>query len=297
MNEEQQVSLPDGRKMGYAEYGDEKGIPVFFFHGWPSSRYQAAYLDEASKKRGIRLIAPDRPGIGLSDPLPGRRFGDWPKDVADFADTLGIDYMRIFAVSGGGPYGLAASAALEDRIIRTAIVCGAPPLANKKDRSHLHWAYRTLSSMKSLRKASLPVLLPFGRWMVNRGSDHAPMSWMLKSVPKEDRDAINTAGGWDMIVRSFLEAIRNGSASTLEDGELYLQPWDFEPEKIHIPVHFWHGLEDANLPCKVAQQLAARIPTAEGTWMEGEGHYSLPVYHSEKALGWLKDGVESSVAE
>ncbi|BCX48146.1 alpha/beta hydrolase [Haloferula helveola] len=288
MKENEHVTLPDGRKLGFAEYGDPQGIPVLFFHGWPSSRFQAAYLDHDASKRGIRLLAPDRPGVGLSDPMPDRRFGDWPKDVGQFADSLGIDRFRIFGVSGGGPYTLATCEKLGDRVIRAAVICGAPPLADKADRSHMHWAYRTLSGLKSLRRASLPVLLPFSRWMIDRGVDHAPMSWMLKSIPEADREAIHSAGGWDMVIRSYLEAIRNGPGPTLDDGELYLAPWDFEPERIHVPVHFWHGMADANLPCDVAKRLAARVPKAEGTWLEGEGHYSLPVRHSCEALDWLK---------
>ena len=34
----QQISLHDGRTLGYAEYGAPEGTPVFYFHGFPSSR-------------------------------------------------------------------------------------------------------------------------------------------------------------------------------------------------------------------------------------------------------------------
>ena len=32
------LSLPDGRRLGYAEYGDPNGKPVMLFHGNPNSR-------------------------------------------------------------------------------------------------------------------------------------------------------------------------------------------------------------------------------------------------------------------
>lgn len=288
MKEDESVTLPDGRTLGYADYGDPAGEPVFFFHGWPSSRFQAAYLDNDAATRGIRILAPDRPGIGRSSPLPQRRFGDWPKDVAGFADALSIDRFRVFAVSGGCPYALAATAKLSERIERTAVVCGAPPLADKSDRNHMHWAYRTLSGMNSLRRTAIPALVPFSRWMISRGSRKAPMSWMLKSIPARDREAIHHGNGWDMVTRSYLEAVANGTDTILTEGELYLEPWDFQPEEICTPVRFWHGLADANLPCSVAQNLASRIPDCEGSWVEGEGHYSLPVFHSTEVLDWLK---------
>ena len=296
MNEDQSVTLPDGRTLGYAEYGDPDGRPVLFFHGWPSSRYQAAYLDADARERGLRVLAPDRPGIGLSDPLPGRRFADWPRDVAAFADLLGIRSFPILGVSGGGPYTLAACGSLDGRITRAAIICGAPPLAGKADRSHMHWAYKTLASHRGFRRAALPALIPFSRWMVHRGARRAPMSWMLRSVPVHDREALHSIGGWEMVTRSYLEAIRNGPDSILTEGELYLQPWDFEPEKIAVPVRFWHGLDDANLPCEVAKRLAARVPGADGRWVENEGHYSIAIHLSPEALDWLKEEGEATAA-
>jgi hypothetical protein len=33
------VQLRDGRSLGYAEYGDPEGKPLFFFQGTPSSRH------------------------------------------------------------------------------------------------------------------------------------------------------------------------------------------------------------------------------------------------------------------
>ena len=54
--------------------------------------------------RGIRIIAPDRPGLGLSTRLPGRQIADWPNDVRELADALGIARFAVIGISGGGPY-------------------------------------------------------------------------------------------------------------------------------------------------------------------------------------------------
>lgn len=287
MNEEEAVQTADGRTISYAEYGDSSGEPIVFFHGWPSSRYQAAYLDPIASERGLRILAPDRPGIGESTPRPGRHFEDWPQDVAAFADALGLGQFPILGISGGGPYTLATCAALGDRVTRAAVVCGAPPLAAKDDRGHMHWAYKTLAASQGLRRTLLPALVPLSRWMVGRGAQRAPMSWMLRSVPARDREALFSQGGWEMVTRSYLEAVRNGTKSILSEGELYLDEWHFDVEQIKVPLRFWHGKDDANLPCHVAQRLANRIPSAEGCWVEGEGHYSLAIFHSEEMLDWL----------
>ena len=289
MDEDLRATLPDGRSLSYASYGDPDGEPVIFHHGWPSSRYQAAFLDPIARQREIRLIAPDRPGVGNSDSRPGRHFSHWPEDLAAFADQLGIDRFKILGISGGGPYTLAACAGLGDRIARAAILCGAPPLAEKANRGHMHWVYRTLASNTRLRRMALPGVVRLGQWMVARGPEHAPMSWMLRSIPEVDREAIFNGGGWAVVSRSFREATRRGAPGMLEDGEVYLSPWDFDPGKIDVPVHFWHGEDDANRPCTVAQELAATVPTAATSWVPGQGHYSLPLHYSGEALDWLKE--------
>jgi pimeloyl-ACP methyl ester carboxylesterase len=288
VKEDEQLRLPDGRALGYAEYGDPAGAPLFYFHGWPSSRYQGKLLDEAAAARGLRVIAPDRPGVGLSDPMPGRGFASWPRDVAALADALGIDRFRVNGVSGGGPYALATAAALPQRVLAAAVVCGAPPLGTPGDRAGLHWAYRSLAALHGLRRAAAPPLIVASRWMIGRGRERVPMRWLLHGVPPCDRAAIADAGCWESVTRSYLEAVRRGAGELVAEGELYLAPWDFTPEEIRVPVAFWHGLDDRNLPCAAARKLAARVPGAEVHWEPGEGHYSLPLRYRAPVLDWLR---------
>lgn len=289
MKEDERVNLPDGRALGFAEYGDPAGEPLFFFHGWPSSRYQGKLLHAQAAERGLRVIAPDRPGVGLSDALPGRGFGSWPGDIAGLADALGLARFKVFGLSGGGPYALATAASLPDRVAATAVVCGAPPLGDPADRANLHLTYRTLAGLKRLRRATAPVSIGLSRWMIARGMGRAPMSWLLRSIPPADREAIADFDCWESVTRSYLEAVRSGSRHVLAEGELYLGPWDFSPEDIRVPVAFWHGLADRNLPCEAAKSLAARVPGAEGHWESGEGHYSLPLRYRARVMDWLKD--------
>lgn len=288
MQEDESIQLPDGRRLGFADYGDPAGRPVFYFHGWPSSRYQGRYLDPLARARGLRVISPDRPGIGLSDPKPSRHFSDWPADVAALADSLALKRFGVVGVSGGCPYTLATGTLLPDRVTRAAVLCGAPPVTGE-DYAEMHWIYRTLARAKPIRRAALPGILKLSRWMIQRGAARPPMSWLLNSIAPADREALKTLGGWDAIMRSYLEAIRNGPSPVLTEGELYLKPWDFQPEEIPVPVRFWHGTADANLPCGKTRQLADRIASAEGRWIDGEGHYSLPLRYAPEALDWLAE--------
>jgi pimeloyl-ACP methyl ester carboxylesterase len=91
------LTLRDGRKLAYLDVGPKDGAAVFHFHGHGSSRLEALALADAAAKAKLRVIALDRPGIGYSDPKAGDRLLDWPSDVAEAADQLGI---ARFAVQG-----------------------------------------------------------------------------------------------------------------------------------------------------------------------------------------------------
>ena len=76
------VTLPDGRTLAYEEYGDPDGRPVLSFHGGLSSRLDAAPADQAALTLGVRIVSPDRPGMGLSTYQPGRRLSTGPMTCA-----------------------------------------------------------------------------------------------------------------------------------------------------------------------------------------------------------------------
>jgi hypothetical protein len=87
--------LPDGRKLGYAQYGSLTGKPVILLHGMPGSRLDAAHFDDVGKELDARVIGIDRPGIGWSTPQPGRTLLSHAKDVEALTNHLKIDKFRI----------------------------------------------------------------------------------------------------------------------------------------------------------------------------------------------------------
>src|SRR5215472_1674374 len=91
------VLLPSGRRLGIAEQGDPQGVPVLFFHGFVGSRLQCPPDGTIAASVGVPLIAVDRPGIGLSDRVPGRRLLDWAADIKKLKEGV---QQRRFAILG-----------------------------------------------------------------------------------------------------------------------------------------------------------------------------------------------------
>ena len=136
------VSLADGRSVALSEYGSKGGAPIFFCHGWPSSRTMGELTDAAALDLGLRIISLDRPGIRDSSFDAERTLLDWPPLLAAVADELGIECFKVMGISGGAPYTLAAAWALPERVRAVAVVSGAPPLAELNDRTGLLRLYR-----------------------------------------------------------------------------------------------------------------------------------------------------------
>src|SRR5205809_4638333 len=121
------AATPDGRTLAYVERGAADGVPVLVNHGTPGSRLSRHPDKELYERHGVRMIAYDRPGYGLSDPHPGRSVADAASDIGAIADNLGLDRFAVVGGSGGAPHALACGALLGDRVVRVgALVTPAP---------------------------------------------------------------------------------------------------------------------------------------------------------------------------
>ena len=129
-HEDKTIRLKDGRTLGYAQYGDPKGKTILYFHGGISSRLDIAFAAKYCSERNIRLIAPDRPGTGISSPRPNRSLLDWYDDIKELLDHLDIEQVPLLGWSMAGPYVLACAYKAPDRFTKVGTVGGASPFTD-----------------------------------------------------------------------------------------------------------------------------------------------------------------------
>lgn len=252
-----------------------------FFHGWPSCRLQGELSHRSAQDCQVRLICPDRPGIGQSSRQDGRKLSDWPPLVERLARHLNLEAYSILGVSGGGPYAIACASAISAKsLFRTAAVCSAPPLTDPADHQQIHSAYQGLIRLHQRRAWLLPTCLHFGKWLTSRPERSPITRQLIKQLNQPDRSCIEEHGiSFAKVCEAFHEAMRSGSQGLIQDSKIYLQPWNINFEQIHH-LSIWHGQSDDNLPWQLSQKLADRIPQAETHWFPNEGHYSLPLNHA-----------------
>ena len=112
----------DGR-IGYSVFGAPDGEhTVIFFPGVPGSRFSRIPDDTVLRQKGVRVIAVERPGVGLSTPLPTYSMQSYADDIGELTDALGVRQFGIVGFSGGGPFALAATARLQAKTTGLALI-------------------------------------------------------------------------------------------------------------------------------------------------------------------------------
>lgn len=283
------IQLSDSRTLGYLDIGDPEGRPLFYFHGGPGSRLEGLLFDELNQQLGIRMIAPDRPGFGLSDFQKDRTYLDWSDDVRELADQIGIDRFAVLGWSSGGPHAAAVAHGIPQRLAVVAIAAGEGPITS----DDFPQSVLTSATFSGSRVNKLFI------WSANHGS------WLMRTFFTLARILIfnNPAGfgggsfGSDMsakdkqlfarheFIAGMIEALRQGAEGWTREYTIERLNWPFKLEDIHAPtVLVFHGEEDRGMHPGIAEYVSMRIPSCnEPTIYAGEGH-SVVYYRYEEII-------------
>lgn len=272
----QTLVLADGRSLGFDDVGDPDGTPVLFVHGSPDSR-RARHPDDAiSARLGLRLVAVDRPGAGLSTPHPTGTVGSFADDAIALADHLGIDAWHPFAWSAGAPFALAMAARHPRRVARVAIAAGLVPFEAYAEPGLLDGADggrqlvaelgaelgpTAMAEMAAPMLAPFPCDLELARAHVEESADSARRA-VLDAIP----------GSLEALARGVVDAVAGGLDGLIRDLELQVEPPDVDWTAAMAPVDLWYGELDATAPPAFGAWWAARLPAADLRVEPGEGH-------------------------
>jgi pimeloyl-ACP methyl ester carboxylesterase len=285
------VVLPDGRELAYEEYGDPGGFPVLSFHGGLSSRLDAAPAHGAAAAKGVRLISPDRPGIGRSTFLPGRRLTDWPGDVSSLADSLGLPRFAVMGWSAGGPYAAVCAAKLGTRVTAAALLSSAVPLDRYGTTRGLMLEDRTLLLLARHAPRLCSTVL---RMSIVNASNARLLRAVMHAIPPADRTVLRQWGPPDLALAFVRESLRQGTEGNVVDYKIFGDPWGFELAEIRVPVQIWEGADDRTGPAGYRELLREHIAHAVVTVVPGEGHLSLLPHQAPAIFSALLDGGHSA---
>ncbi len=270
---EQTLSLPDGRELGYAEYGAGDRT-VISFHGSGGSRLERPLDAGLLSELGVRFVATDRPGHGLSSPHPGRRLLDGPADIARLADHLGAETFAVVGWSAGGPHALACAHQLPQRVSAGAIVSGLAPVDRPNPYAGLPPGLAILNAAGRRAPTLVRLFRRLTRSMV-MGDPDTVATRLGASFPPVDRQVAADPQQRRMLIASLQEGYRQGWQGPAQDDLMVNSAWDFRLEDIQVRIDVWQGELDRNVPLGQGRYQSARLPNSSLTVVPAQGHLYL----------------------
>ncbi|MFF5263093.1 alpha/beta fold hydrolase [Actinomadura viridis] len=256
-----QSRMPDGRLLGWAEWGPPDGVPVLLCPGAATSRwlgFGAGVVDAL----GVRLVSVDRPGLGVSTPAPGRTFSDFAADIRRLCALRGLGRPAVVGNSQGAPFAIACA---EDGVVSAlAVVSGADEVAAPEFASALPADLRGLIE----RTASDPA----GAEEFFAGfTPDAMWNMVMAGSPECDLAVYQDPGFAALYRRSLDEGFAQGAAGYARDTVLAMGRWPFALADIAVPVDIWYGEQDTGHSPDNGALLATRIPGARRRVVPGIG--------------------------
>ncbi|MFZ0324795.1 MAG: alpha/beta hydrolase [Actinomycetes bacterium] len=269
---DRQLTLPDGRVLGWTESAVLDGAPLLRMPGTPGSRFSLRADRTPWIERGLRAITVERPGFGISTPAPGRGFAEPADDTARLLDHLGIDAVPVVGGSGAAPHELAFASRHADRVLAVTILVGAAPVLPSEVDTMIDENVTSWHLAQAGDRAGLTQLLAG----IRHGVLADPVVEIIETMsqaPPADQDIMTDPDWQDALARGTVEALRLGVDGWVDESLAIDGDWaDIDTDSVSASVTWWHSDEDRNCPLSAAARLVESLPNATLRVWPGAGH-------------------------
>ena len=240
------ITLKDGRRLAYRDYGDPASRAVLIFHeGLGSSLLPPGALALA-QDLNLRLICAERPGYGQSDPSPDYSFDSVAEDMVELCDRLRLEEVRIGAILSGAPSALQTAIRLGSRAAGVMLCSGRPPRPASEIRTrnaltlfrtrieNNPWVIETFYAILRLRMS--PQLVD----RIVRGS----------AVNSPGDTAYFTENPYvaSYIATYVAEALARTSRGAADEMKAFRRAQNLTVADLNCPLVVWHGDQDVFAP-------------------------------------------------
>lgn len=288
------IVMRTGRTLEVREYGDPGGHPIFFFHGLIGSHHQAAYIDEQARRLGLRVIAPNRPGVGRSEFVARASALEVAPDVEDLNEALGIVEFSVLGISGGTPYALATLLKLRDRVRTATIISGMGPTRLPGGFQGMDRRRRLFLQIGS-RHPNL-AKRAFRAWSDRFRARPEPfLDHLIATWSEPDRRLFRRREIYELFMLDMHQVFTEGQAPESLAQELAIyRAYGFSLRELPTSrrVVLWHGLDDTIVPPTMAWSMVRALPNAELHLVPG-GHF-MAVDAAEQIMARLRQGLETA---
>jgi pimeloyl-ACP methyl ester carboxylesterase len=249
------------------------------------------FMDSTAKALSIRLIAPDRPGVGQSTFQENRTFLSWGKDMAELVDVLHVEHYSVFGLSGGAPHVLSCVLSDSARIDNASIISGATPYDYKGTLRGMWFPVKLIHWFAGMRKDRQLRKFIQNDYESLVEKPEKRIKQFQNYLPKPDRILLtqHPVYAWEFI-RGSIESYSQGIDGVVQEWKLYVADWDMDFAKVNLPINLWYGKDDKMAPFQRGEYYHKSLPTSSLKVLNNEGHFSLIRNHITEILEELKPG-------
>ncbi len=274
------MQLLDGRVLAWSEWGPIDGLPVLFctgagMSGWLGFGHK--YLPEL----GLKLIAIDRPSLGLSDAHADKTLSSWVEDTREFIQAQNFHNVLAVGFSQGAPFAFALAA--RELVKAIAIVSGQDELAHPLVQPLLH------PDVQGMIAAVQQDAVGFEQRFSQMATAEGLWQLIMGMSGECDRLLYESETFSKAYQRALQEGFSQGAQGYARDLVNTFSSWPFTLENITVPVDLWYGGADTSTVHSpdFGVTLASRLPNASHT-IDPEAGGSILWTRSRDILAKLK---------
>lgn len=277
-------TLNDGTRMHYIDEGPQDGDVLVFVHGYPLWSFEFRALVIYYAAQGMRCLAMDHAGYGLSDKPHNRRYHTLTRhtnNLIEFINELDLHDITLIMEDWGGPFGLGYALARTANIKRLMLMNTWAFQDTYTHRLNPLINFATQPGIGELLFGTFNLVFSLG---VQRWTQRNLSSAVLNAYKMPFREGRNRTA-LVQFPRMINTKPAHPSAQTMREIENHL-------DKLRrVPTLILWGADDPLFPPDVAEHWKTMMPRAHGPIMlESAGHF-LPedapnevVYHLDKFL-------------
>lgn len=255
------LHLRSGRRLAYTEYGDRHAYPLIHCHSHGSSRLEAASFHKDAVANGFRIIAVDRPGVGLSDYFEYSSALGFAEDLLALADKLRCKKFGLLANGGGASYALALAELAPDRV---ELVLG------------MSCQFPLIAPANSALRASAAIAIKLSIYCRHFVASRAPSRYVqriLDTLSFADRRLFENPKLLAFVENDMKESLRQGVKGLAQDSALQFSAQNVQFSRLKMPCHFWQGSSDCQRTRHIAEKFVEQCTQGKLHELANRGRY------------------------
>ncbi len=266
------VTLSNGLKVAYREYGPLGGHPIVVCHNGYGCRITIPHgYEDICERQNKRIIIPDRPGFGLTSQID-LNSSSWNTLFFEFIDQLELKRYDLLGTVLGSVVALELAVKADCRLQRVRL--SSPIFVNtRKDNQYLIGIFAPVTRL--IRASERFAREIYELWLksvtINLSLHYRNM--LTNGLGSAERKSLLSNNTIELMIDGFRQGSLKGVDGIAQEMVSCLLPKKVDLGDITVPVDLWWGTEDNRITLEGVENLASQLSKPTIHIKEGYSEY------------------------